>query len=252
MSNESSFPYSPRRQNDHLHSTEVHPPTGTLGNLSWPNGHQPGVNYAGPYHGRNEANYGDWAQYHNNVWNDGPPPPPAGQYAYQGSTNVGYAPPENAQHHLAAPGPPPVEYHIPPAHGIPNGSHAPPTAMPDVADPHSQNVPNTDPSGTSAMEDLKRLVNRYLHNPDSRVDTLRMELSPSGGRFLINGQRTLLPVFQGGARSKSSRPLKNPHIASSASSRRAVSTSNYHLVDGSTCQTPVYSISASSLARGAR
>ncbi|KAI9455947.1 hypothetical protein BJY52DRAFT_1224464 [Lactarius psammicola] len=163
----------------------VHPPTGTLGNVSWPNGHQPGVNYAGPYHGRNEANYGDWAQYHNNVWNDGPPPPPAGQYAYQGSTNVGYAPPENAQHHLAAPGPPPVEYHIPPAHGIPNGSHAPPTAMPDVADPHSQNVPNTDPSGTSAMEDLKRLVNRYLHNPDSRVDTLRMELSPSGSRFMI-------------------------------------------------------------------
>ena len=36
------------------------------------------------------------------------------------------------------------------------------------------------------MEDLKRLVHRYLHNPDSRVDTLRMELSPSGSRrFMV-------------------------------------------------------------------
>ena len=35
------------------------------------------------------------------------------------------------------------------------------------------------------MEDLKRLAIRYLHNPDSRVDTLRMGLSPSGGRFMV-------------------------------------------------------------------
>ncbi len=35
------------------------------------------------------------------------------------------------------------------------------------------------------MEDLKRLANRYLHNPDSRVDTLRMGLSPTGSRFMV-------------------------------------------------------------------
>ncbi len=35
------------------------------------------------------------------------------------------------------------------------------------------------------MEDLKRLANRYLDNPDSRVDMLRMGLSPSGGRFMV-------------------------------------------------------------------
>ncbi|KAI9455945.1 hypothetical protein BJY52DRAFT_1188164 [Lactarius psammicola] len=64
-------------------------------------------------------------------------------------------------------------------------THAPPPAMPDVANPFSRNVPNTDPSGTSAMEDLKRLANRYLDNPDSRVDTLRMGLSPSGRRFMV-------------------------------------------------------------------
>ena len=35
------------------------------------------------------------------------------------------------------------------------------------------------------MEDLKHLANRYLDNPDSRVDMLRMGLSPSGGRFMV-------------------------------------------------------------------
>ncbi|KAH9170537.1 hypothetical protein EDB89DRAFT_1272658 [Lactarius sanguifluus] len=155
--------------------------------VPWPNGHHPGVN-DGPYHGRHDGNYGDWAQYRDNVWNEGPLPPSANfevQYAYQGSPNFSYAPPRNAQHYLSAPGPPPVEYHVPPAHGMPNGSQVPPAAMPDVADPFSRNVPNPDPSRTSAMEDLKRLANRYLHNPDARVDTLRMGLSPSGGRFMV-------------------------------------------------------------------
>jgi hypothetical protein len=35
------------------------------------------------------------------------------------------------------------------------------------------------------MEDLKHLANRYLHKPESRVDTLRMGLSPSGRRFMV-------------------------------------------------------------------
>jgi hypothetical protein len=69
--------------------------------------------------------------------------------------------------------------------GVSNGVPAPSDAMPDIAEPFSRNVPNYD-SRTSAMEDdLKRLAVRYLHNPDSRVDTLRMGLSPSGGRFMV-------------------------------------------------------------------
>ena len=131
------------------------------------------------------------------------------QYTYRGNPYVGYAPPGNAQHYPATPGPPPVEYYIPQAYvrthtfcshsvcissdrvcaqGIPNGGirdHAPPTAMPDVADPFSRNVPNSDPFRMSAMEDLKRLANRYLQNPDSRVNTLRMGLSPSRSRFMV-------------------------------------------------------------------
>lgn len=127
-----------------------------------------------------------------------------GQYAHQGDPNVGYAPPGNAQNYLAVPVPPHIEYNMPPAHvcththsfclrsvcivpdcirtqGIPNGDQVPPTSTPDVA----RNVPNSGPSRTSAREHLKRLANRYLHNPDSRVDTLRMELSPSGSRFMV-------------------------------------------------------------------
>jgi len=191
MPNESPFPYAPRPQNCPQQSAEAHPPTGTYGDVPWPNGHQPGVNYARPYHGRNDANYGDWTQYHDNMWNEGPPRPSANlerQYAYQGNPNVGYAPPWNAQHYLATPGPPPVEYYIPQAYDIPNGGvrdHAPPTAMPDVAEPFSRDIPNSDPSRTSAMEDLNRLANRYLHNPGSRVVALRMGPSPSRSRFMV-------------------------------------------------------------------
>jgi hypothetical protein len=129
-----------------------------------------------------------------------------GQYAYQGNPNAGYAPPGNPQQaqYAAVPGPPSMEYYIPPAHvctythsfssrivpdrgctqGVPNGVPAPSTALPDIAEPFPRNVPNSD-SRTSPMEDLKRLAIRYLHNPDSRVDTLRMGLSPSGGRFMV-------------------------------------------------------------------
>jgi hypothetical protein len=69
--------------------------------------------------------------------------------------------------------------------GISNGGQAPPTAVPDVADPFSQNVPNSDHSRMPAMGDLRRLAYRYLHNPDSRVDTLRIWLNPSGHRFMV-------------------------------------------------------------------
>jgi len=35
------------------------------------------------------------------------------------------------------------------------------------------------------MESLIRLADRYLHDPGSRIDTLRMGLSPSGGRLRV-------------------------------------------------------------------
>ncbi|KAF8258955.1 hypothetical protein EI94DRAFT_1814255 [Lactarius quietus] len=179
MPNETPSPYTPRPQNHPQQGAEVYPLTGTHGNVPWQNGHQTGVNYA---HGRNDASYGDWAQYHSYAWNESLAPPSVGQYAYP---NHSYAPPGHAPHYLAASGPPPVGYYIPPAHGIPN--NAPPTAIPHAADPISQNVPNSDsgPFRTSAVADLKHLANRYLHNPNSRVDTLRMGSSPSGRRFLV-------------------------------------------------------------------
>ena len=57
--------------------------------------------------------------------------------------------------------------------------------MPDVANPFSRNVPDSDPSIMSATEDLKRLMKRYLDNPDSRVNAFRVGLSPSGGRLRV-------------------------------------------------------------------
>lgn len=93
--------------------------------MPWQNGQQPGMAYAGPYHGSNGANYGDSAQYYrSNFWNEGPPPQAAVSYRiiflylYQRSSNFGPAPPAPgyAQHYVAPPGPPPVEHRIPTAH----------------------------------------------------------------------------------------------------------------------------------------
>jgi len=63
------------------------------------------------------------------------------------------------------------------------GYYLPP--MPDFGNSFSQSVPDSPPSRTSAMESLKRLADRYLHDPGSRIDTLRMELSSSGGRLRV-------------------------------------------------------------------
>ena len=57
--------------------------------------------------------------------------------------------------------------------------------MLDSANSFSPSVPDPPPSGTSAMESLKNLADRYLHDPGSRIDTLRMGLSPSGGRLRV-------------------------------------------------------------------
>ena len=59
--------------------------------------------------------------------------------------------------------------------------------MPGLVNSLSQSIPDPPPSGTSAsaMESLKRLADRYLYDPGLRVDMLRMELKPSGGRMRV-------------------------------------------------------------------
>lgn len=69
---------------------------------------------------------------------------------------------------------------------IPNGGVSDPTLLiPDLANSASHSVHNPQPSGELAMESLRHLADRYLHDPGSRIDTLRMGLSPSGGRLRV-------------------------------------------------------------------
>jgi len=109
-----------------------------------------------------------------------------GQYAYHGNPNIDYPAPGYDQHNLVASGPSHMVFPSPLAHDIPNGGvgdRAPPAL--DSANSFSQSVPEPPPSGTSAVESLKRLADRYLQDPGARIDTLRMGLSPSGGRLRV-------------------------------------------------------------------
>jgi hypothetical protein len=56
---------------------------------------------------------------------------------------------------------------------------------PDVAAPPSSRVLESVPSRMLAMESLKSLAERYVQDPGSQVDTLRMGMSPSGGRLRV-------------------------------------------------------------------
>ncbi|KAI9434447.1 hypothetical protein H4582DRAFT_1977582 [Lactarius indigo] len=177
--------------------------------------YQPDVNHAESYHGV-DYDYEHWVQYYcDNAPYQGPPPsavvgywirvsayppwltravpknlggPMGGQPELDGprdgqsygfirnpGPNTDYPPSGNDQDNLA----PNAVYHSPPAHD----DHAP--LMLDFANSFSQSVPDSLPSGTLAMESLQRLVDRYLHDPGSRMDTLRMGLSPSGGRLRV-------------------------------------------------------------------
>ncbi|KAH9022730.1 hypothetical protein EDB83DRAFT_1993094 [Lactarius deliciosus] len=189
MSNESLFLRSPRPQHDLVENPELPPPASNHNNVHQLNGHQSDANFSSAYHHPNYAGYGHRAQYRgspyrNNPWFDGPPPT-AGQHTYQTNPNhIGYPSSGNAQN-IDLPGPSRGEYYVPPAHDIShNGvrNRAPP--MPDVADTF-RSVPEFAPSGMSAMDDLKRLADRYLHDPGSQVNTLRMGLSPSSGRLRV-------------------------------------------------------------------
>ncbi len=74
---------------------------------------------------------------------------------------------------------------MPAPQDLPNNGVRDRPPMPDVADAFSRSVPESAPSGMLAMESLKRLSDRYLHDPGSRVGALRMGLSPSGGRLRV-------------------------------------------------------------------
>jgi hypothetical protein len=114
------------------------------------------------------------------------------QYTYHKKPNFDHFPPEHDQDKLDNPvasghgRPSPMGYHSP-AQDLPNGDvqDRTPLIMPDFADSFSQTVPGSGLPGTLARESLKRLADRYLHDPGSRIDTLRLGLSPSGGRLRV-------------------------------------------------------------------
>jgi len=188
MANSSSFLHiQDPRNGSGQSSMEVLPQTDSDDGMLLQNGYRLDVNHAESYHGVG-FNYGHWAQpeyCHNASYQGLPRPPPAasvdldGQYSYHGSPNIDY--PRNGQNNLnnvCGPHPPPPD--------VPNGGvgdRAP--IMTEFADPLSQSVPDSSSSGTLAMESLKRLADRYLHDPGSRIETLHMGLSPSGGRLRV-------------------------------------------------------------------
>jgi hypothetical protein len=132
-----------------------------------------------------------------------------GQYTYHKKPNFNHFPPEHDQDNPVASilgRSSPMEYHPParvssslvwfthllivtvytpqdiPDDGVQDRT---PLIMPDFANPFSQTVPGSELPGTLAMESLKRLADRYLHDPGSRIDTLRLGLSPSSGRLRV-------------------------------------------------------------------
>ncbi|KAI0297547.1 hypothetical protein B0F90DRAFT_1819151 [Multifurca ochricompacta] len=145
----------------------------------------------GPYPPVNYLNYpSSPAHYTANagVYN-GPAPPvtgPVEPYIYQGNHCAGYPPFGIVQHFPVAPGPSQVGYNVPLGPMIPNDSvvgWVPPP--PNVAGP-SREIPNSNPVSSEmiAEDELKRLARRYLQNPESRVDRVRMRQSGSG-RFKV-------------------------------------------------------------------
>jgi hypothetical protein len=55
---------------------------------------------------------------------------------------------------------------------------------PHVAAP-SQGIPGPVLPGMSAGEELRRLANRYLHDPDSRIDRVRVRRSRQSGKVKV-------------------------------------------------------------------
>ncbi|KAH9958887.1 hypothetical protein BGW80DRAFT_1449322 [Lactifluus volemus] len=110
------------------------------------------------------------------------------QYAYEGNQSVAHhlPPPGTPQHTFyppIIPGPLRPEYYPPLAHPqmLNDGTIGQP---PNVAGP-SQGIPGQVLPRMSAGEELRQLANRYLHDPDSNVDRVRVRRSRRSGKVKV-------------------------------------------------------------------
>jgi len=79
-----------------------------------------------------------------------------------------------------ASGPPRLEYHTPVIPEVPNDGPSSHVPLPHNVSGPSRRNPSLGHSGMSVIEDLEDVASRYLHNPSSHVDKLRMRRTHSG------------------------------------------------------------------------
>ncbi|KAH9958889.1 hypothetical protein BGW80DRAFT_1372312 [Lactifluus volemus] len=111
-------------------------------------------------------------------------------YAYQGNQIIvhqGAGATQNTHDSSIVPGLRQPEYYTPPdhPHEIPNGVsiwHA--RQPPNVANLF-QGLPGPVPPGISAEKELKQLASRYLRDPDSHVDRVRVRCSRCSGKVKV-------------------------------------------------------------------
>jgi len=168
------------------HTSRYEAPPPTVGGVGYDlssDEHTPRTTFTGPYSAMNHANFGPPARYTSEM---GYPLQVAGlaerdmHHGIQ-SDRVNHLLPI-AQHVPLASRPPQLEYYAPltPSQEMPNDGTISRAPSPNVAGP-SQGVP----SRKSAVEDLRQLASRYLHNPDSRVDKVRMKQSRRSGKVKV-------------------------------------------------------------------
>ncbi|KAF8274324.1 hypothetical protein EI94DRAFT_1714193 [Lactarius quietus] len=186
----SSFLHVPYPRNERVWSVQVPPQTESNHGVLLQDGNQADINHAESYQAHDvNYDYRHWAQYCDNASYQAPPNATEntdGQYAYHRNLNIDCPPLVNDQDNLVPSGPSRRAYYSPPARDIPDGGvrdRAP--LLPDLVHSSSQSVPGSPPPGILAMESLRCLADRYLHDPGSRIDTLHMRISPSSGRLRV-------------------------------------------------------------------
>ncbi|KAI0281415.1 hypothetical protein BGY98DRAFT_958881 [Russula aff. rugulosa BPL654] len=146
----------------------------------WSNEHLPGIDSAGPYPAVNHADALSPTRYTSTMGDEDPPHVAIG--FGQRQLDAGHPTPgEITQYIPINPGPPALEQYAPAIPEVPNNYPASNIPLPhNVAGP-SRGDPSLGHSGMSVTENLKKnLASHYLHNPDSRVNDLRMRRSRSG------------------------------------------------------------------------
>ncbi|KAH9958882.1 hypothetical protein BGW80DRAFT_1564813 [Lactifluus volemus] len=177
-------------QYDPVHTAKPPPPVSSPDHQLSSDERVLNATFTGPYTVGSHPNYGTPSQYTTNVGYDDPSSPVAGleerpQYAYQGAPH--FPPPGTAQHTFdlpIIPGPLRPEYNAPALarpQMLNDGTIGQP---PNVAGP-SQGVPGPVLHGMSAGEELRQLANRYVHDPDSRVDRVRVRRSRRSGKVKV-------------------------------------------------------------------